>query len=79
MMVRREYWGRGLGRTLIAARESHARSVGVLKIEALVRVENERGLRLYTAAGYRIEGRRTRAVKIDGRFQDEYWIAKDLD
>jgi len=79
MMVRREYWGRGLGRALMDAMEGHARSVGVLKIEAQVRVENERGLRLYTANGYRIEGRRSRAVKIDGRFQDEFWIAKDLD
>ncbi len=79
MMVRREFWGRGVGRALIAAMEEHARSIGVVKIEAIVRAENERGWRLYESCGYRIEGTRKRAVKIDGRFQDEYWIAKDLD
>lgn len=79
MMIRREFWGKGLGRALLQAMESHAHSLGILKIEAQVRVENDRGLKLYTAAGYRIEGTRSRAAKIGGKFQDEYYLAKDLD
>ncbi|MBS1961252.1 MAG: GNAT family N-acetyltransferase [Bdellovibrionales bacterium] len=78
MMCRREVWGRGVGSALLRALDDHARSVGVKKIEANVRVENERGVKFYQAAGYRIEGTRTRAALIDGRFRDEYWIAKDL-
>jgi RimJ/RimL family protein N-acetyltransferase len=79
MMVLEEYWGRGVGRALLAAIERHARSVGIAKMEAHVRVENERGWKLYRSFGYRIEGTRSRAARIAGRFQDEYWIAKDLD
>ncbi len=79
MMVRREAWGRGFGRLLLETMEFHARASGFLKIEAQVRVENSRGLEFYTRAGYRIEGRRTRAALIEGAFQDEFYIAKDLD
>jgi putative acetyltransferase len=79
MIVLEEYWGRGIGRVLLATMEEFAKSNGYLKIEAEVRVENERGVEFYQSAGYAISGTRTRAAKIDGRFQDEYWIAKDLD
>jgi RimJ/RimL family protein N-acetyltransferase len=79
MMVRGEIWGRGVGRALLEAMEAHAKSIGVVKIEATVRAENGRGLKFYTSAGYRIEGRRTRGAKIAGRYQDELYIAKDLD
>jgi len=78
MMVRREFWGRGIGSLLLEELENYARSLGVTKIEAQVRVENDRGWSLYERHGYRIEGRRTRAANIDGRYVDEYWIAKDL-
>lgn len=79
MTVLQEFWGRGVGRALLSALEEHARTVGVLKMEAQVRCENERGVGLYTSMGYRFEGTRKRAVFIEGRFRDEYYIAKDLD
>jgi RimJ/RimL family protein N-acetyltransferase len=79
MMVLQEYWGRGVGRALLQTVEDHACSVGIRKIEAEVRVENGRGWNFYQTCGYRIEGTRTRAALIQGKFQDEYWIAKDLD
>jgi RimJ/RimL family protein N-acetyltransferase len=54
----------------------HADANGVLRIEALVRTENERGLRLYTGMGYQLEGTRRGAALIDGVLKDEHWIAR---
>lgn len=76
MMVLREYWGRGIGRSLLERMEAHARKVGITRIEALVRVSNERGVKLYQRAGYEIEGTRRGAALIHGVLHDEYFIAK---
>jgi RimJ/RimL family protein N-acetyltransferase len=79
MMVLQEFWGQGLGRRMLEIIEDHAQACGITRIEARVRAENERGVKLYQGMGYRIEGTRVRAVRIDGRYQDEYFIAKLLD
>lgn len=76
MMILKDYWGLGIGKRLLKTFEPHAVSCGIKKIEAEVRVANERGVSLYKNAGYQIEGRRTKAVKIDGEWGDEYYIAK---
>lgn len=44
----------------------------------MVRVKNDRGINLYEKSGYKIEGTRKQAAKIDGEFHDEYFIAKIL-
>lgn len=79
MMILKEYWGLGLGKTLLALQESYAKRVGITRIEALVRAKNDRGVKLYEHSGYKIEGTRRRAAKIDGELNDEYFIAKILD
>lgn len=79
MMILKDYWGLGIGKKLLKTFEPHAVTCGIKKIEAEVRVANERGVSLYKNSGYQIEGRRTRAVKIDGEWGDEYYIAKILD
>jgi RimJ/RimL family protein N-acetyltransferase len=76
MMLVREVWGEGLGKTLLMILENHAKKTGIHRIEAEVRVKNERGVRLYLNAGFKIEGTRERAAWIDGQFEDEYTIAK---
>jgi len=63
---------------MLEALDRHARSVDITRIEALVRTQNERSVKLYTSSGYKIEGTRVRAVSIDGQFFDEYYIAKIL-
>lgn len=78
MMVLKEFWGEGIGRRLLEIMEAHARTVGINRIEALVRSKNERGVRLYTRMGYDIEGTRKNAALIDGELHDEYFIAKLL-
>lgn len=78
MMVLKDYWGLGIGKKLLSVIEPHALSSGIQKIEAEVRVANERGVNLYKNSGYEIEGKRKKAVRIDGEWGDEYFIAKFL-
>jgi|LakMenEpi03Aug12_release.lakeMendotaPanAssembly.Ray.scaffolds.fasta_scaffold733644_1 RimJ/RimL family protein N-acetyltransferase len=79
MMIRKEYWGQGIGKKLLSLVEPHAVKIGITKIEAEVRCANERAVVLYKNFGYEIEGRRRHAVKIDGEWGDEFFIAKFLD
>jgi ribosomal-protein-alanine N-acetyltransferase len=78
MMILQEFWGQGIGRRLLEIMEEHARSHGIERIEAMVRAQNIRGVKLYTRMGYEIEGTRKRGAIIDGTYQDEYYIAKIL-
>ena len=78
MTVLKDYWGQGIGSTLLQKMEDFAKSVGVVRIEARVRSLNERGLGLYKKRGYQIEGERKKAALINGNFEDELYIAKLL-
>ncbi|MCM2282398.1 MAG: GNAT family N-acetyltransferase [Bdellovibrionaceae bacterium] len=78
MFILQEFWGEGIGKKLLEIMEDHARFIGVIRIEAMVRVQNERGVRLYSRMGYGIEGTRKNAAFINDRFHDELFIAKLL-
>jgi RimJ/RimL family protein N-acetyltransferase len=58
--------------------EEFAKKSGIYKIEAKVRIFNERGLALYKKNGYAIEGTRKKAAFINGQYEDEFFIAKFL-
>lgn len=79
MMVLKDFWGQGIGKNILKIQEVHAQSIGVSRIEAMVRVSNERGLSLYERNGYKVEGTRKKAAFINNEFVDEYFIAKILD
>lgn len=79
MMIRKAFWGQGLGKIMLEILEEHCRKVGFLKIEAQVRVVNDRGVALYQNCGYEIEGTRRCGAIIEGEERDEYYIAKFLD
>lgn len=76
MMILKEFWGLGIGKKLLQLQEAHALKLGVIRLEAMVRINNERGLILYQRSGYEIEGTRRKAAKIENKFYDEYYIAK---
>lgn len=79
MMILKPYWGQGLGKVLLEKLIQHANTMGIIRLEALVRVSNERAVRLYQGFGFTIEGTRQKAALIDGQFVDEYFIAKMID
>ena len=70
MGVRREWRRRGIGRRLLSACLQQAREQGIEKIELEVYRDNEAALRLYESFGFAREGVRSRARKLEGRYQD---------
>lgn len=78
MMVLKDYWGQGIGQKLLKAMEQQADKLGISRIEATVRQDNQRALHLYLKNGYQIEGTKTSMAYINNSFQDEIMIAKLL-
>jgi RimJ/RimL family protein N-acetyltransferase len=78
MLILKDYWGQGIGKELLRIMEEFASQIGITRIEAKVRCNNERGIALYQRNGFKIEGMREEGAFIDGKFINEYFIAKLL-
>lgn len=76
--VRQKYSGRGLGRRLMTAVEALARQRGFHRLELTVMTHNQRALDLYRKLEFEIEGLRKDSLQVDGRYVDEYNMAKLL-
>jgi len=70
--------GQGIGAKLFTAMEHWARQQGLHRLELTVMVHNERGVNLYQKMGFEIEGRKRDSLCVDGRYIDEYSMAKLL-
>ena len=70
-----EYRGRGLGRRLIAQTINAARKAGIERVELEVFASNKRAIAFYEAAGFVIEGVKHHARKLDGRYDDNVFMA----
>jgi RimJ/RimL family protein N-acetyltransferase len=64
------YRGRGLGLRLIETTVAAARAAGFERVDRVVYGRNERAAALYHKAGFVEIGRRTRAKKLDGEYDD---------
>jgi ribosomal protein S18 acetylase RimI-like enzyme len=64
------YRGRGIGEQLMRRALSAARKFGLSRIELSVRADNTRAARLYAKLGFVVEGRKRRALLIDGVHHD---------
>ncbi|MBL8699506.1 MAG: GNAT family N-acetyltransferase [Alphaproteobacteria bacterium] len=76
--ILRSHWGRGIGRSLLAAAEDLARRQGISRLELSVQPTNRRAIALYEKLGYRHEGTKRNGQLIDSRFVDEHLMAKLL-
>jgi len=74
-----EWRGRGLGERLMRQTLEAARAFGFSRVELTVRAENARALALYRRVGFEVEGRKRRAVLIDGVFSDLVIMAQLFD
>ena len=76
--IRESHQGLGLGTKLIHESELWAKSVGIKRIWFYVVADNISAISLYLKLGYRFEGLRRDSYLLDGKFSDEYIMAKIL-
>ncbi|MDJ0570105.1 MAG: GNAT family N-acetyltransferase [Pleurocapsa sp. MO_192.B19] len=74
--IRESHRGLGLGTNLILESELWAKSVGIKRIWFYVVADNLGAIILYLKLGYRFEGLRRNGYFVDGKFTDEYIMAK---
>ena len=76
MGVLQAWVGRGIGRSFLAALEGWAQSKGLHRLELMVNCNNGRAIRLYEKFGFESEEVKRHALKIDGQYIDEFYMAK---
>jgi RimJ/RimL family protein N-acetyltransferase len=76
--IREAYTGQGIGTQLFKALEAWARATGVQRLHLTVETDNARALALYHKMGFSIEGHIRNALQIQGRWYDDYVMAKNL-
>lgn len=67
--------GRGLGGRLMRRAITAARERGLTRIELSVRHDNERAIALYRKLGFAEEGRKRNAMRVDGVYYDQIFMA----
>jgi RimJ/RimL family protein N-acetyltransferase len=72
------YRGKGIGTMLFAELECWARTKGVHRLELTVVVNNQRAVSLYRKMGFEQEGIKRHSLLINGKYVDEYYMAKLL-
>lgn len=79
MGVLKEYRGQGIGRRLLECALEHARKYnGVEKVELEVFKSNTPAIALYEKLGFKYEGERIRARKLDGQYDNIVLMGKEL-
>ena len=76
--VLQNYRKRGIGKALFVEIENWAKESGVTRLELTVMCHNTSAVALYENIGFEIEGIRRNAMIIDGKYINEYYMAKLL-
>lgn len=77
IMVHRDYQGKGIGRALFNKIIDLADNwLMLVRLELCVFVDNERAINLYKSFGFEIEGRKKYAAVRNGKYEDEYLMAR---
>ena len=75
MGVHKDYRGQGLGRKLMEKTLEKAKAQGFERIELEVYPTNTVAIYLYEKMGFEVEGRKRKARKLDGEYQDKLMMA----
>jgi ribosomal protein S18 acetylase RimI-like enzyme len=70
-----EWRERGVGRRLMERSLEAARTFPLARVELAVRADNARAITLYGKLGFEAEGRRQRAMLVDGVYYDDIIMA----
>ncbi len=73
------FTGQGIGTQLFRTLEEWAQLQRIHRLELTVMVHNEAGLALYKKQGFEIEGTKRDSLLVNGKYVDEYYMAKLLD
>ena len=75
MGVIAEYRGNGIGNALLRSVLESAKTRGLTRIELTVREKNLAALTLYRKVGFRVEGIKQKAVRLDGEYENLIFMA----
>jgi len=70
MSVLKDFWGLGIGSALLQSLIEWTKGSGIRKIQLEVMADNERAINLYKKFGFKIEGRKEKAVFKNGEYTD---------
>lgn len=71
-----EYRGKGIGTEFFRRLDIWAEEMKVSRLELTVICENSVAKHLYEKNGFEIEGRKRKSVLVDGKYLDEFYMAK---
>ena len=74
--IHSNYRGKGIGKALFLHAEEWAREQGIHRLELTVIKHNEAAFNLYKKMGYEVEGTKRDSLLVDGKYVDEYYMAK---
>lgn len=74
--ILKDYRGRGIGTEFFRRLDAWAERENVTRLELTVICENSVAQRLYVRNGFEIEGVKRKSVCVDGKYLDEYYMAK---
>jgi RimJ/RimL family protein N-acetyltransferase len=76
--ILKDYWGKGIGTALFQELELWALKNSIKRLELTVMTQNERGINLYKKMGFEIEGTKKASIFVNGKYVDEFLMAKIL-
>jgi len=76
--VLKDYQGKGVGTKLLQELIDWAKSNNITRLELTVMVNNESAINLYKKMGFKIEGLKEKSLIVDGKYVDEYYMARIL-
>lgn len=75
IVVRRDYWSKGIGKKLMQECINWCNENGVEQLELEVVTQNSRAISMYQRFGFEIHGTKKHALKYaDGSYADEYFM-----
>lgn len=78
--VLKAYWNKGVGRLLVEYLLKWAKDGKIVKkLDLLVREDNIAAIELYKKMGFQIEGKVTKAMKIEGKYYDFLYMGIFID
>lgn len=76
--ILKNYSNRGIGTAFFQDLNKWVKEHGIIRLELTVECHNKAAKHLYEKNGFQIEGIRRKSMLVEGKFVDEYYMAKIL-